>query len=350
MIAAGGNSSVRAPARWPGALGALLVMVAVMCGAEGALAQLKVAGAPMPARTNGGQEVLLPLLSESVRVEIDQQHATSVVQRVYHNASGQRVEGQFSFRTGDETNVAGFAYWNGEEKIVGEVMETWAARKVYSSTVARQRDPGLLEKTGEGSFGFKIFPIQPDERKRVEVTLDRWLPRRDRVVEYRIPLAHPGSEVDIVLRDERIIRRVTSPTHAIEVAGAGTPEARVRVRSKGDGAGELALRWELADTAWKLSAHAHRDAGQLGYAVISLAAPPVVSDPGQDLTIVLDASATMAGESLQEARVAAGRIVQRLRGSDRFNVVVAQGDARSLFASPQWATPGARARARRPAR
>jgi Ca-activated chloride channel family protein len=114
---------------------------------------------------------------------------------------------------------------------------------------------------------------------------------------------------------------------------------------QGRGEGELVLRWELEDAAWKLSAHAHRDAGQLGYAVISLAAPPIAADPGQDLTVVLDASMSMAGEPLQAARIAAGRIVDRLRGVDRFNVVVLQGEARSLFPSPQWATRGARAEA-----
>ena len=150
-----------------------------------------------------------------------------------------------------------------------------------------------------------------------------------------------------MIRDDRTIRRVTSPTHAIEVTGAGTTEARVRVRvrSRGDSGGELGLRWELGDEAWKLSAHAHRDGGQLGYAVVTVAAPPLAADPGQDLTVVLDASASMAGEALQEARVAAGRIVQRLRGVDRFNVVVMQGEARSLF--PLSAVGDARGAGRR---
>jgi Ca-activated chloride channel family protein len=341
MDTADRKTLVRETSRWPLALRSLLVFVAVICFAPGVFAQLKVAGARMVARTDQGQEWDLPLVEESVRVEIDQQHATSVLRRVYQNTSSQRVEGVFSFRGGDEVNVAGFAYWNGEQKIVGEVMETWAARRVYQSTIARRRDPGILEKTGEGSFSFKIFPISPGERKRVELTIDRWIPRRDRVLEYRIPLAHGGAEVDVSIRDDRRIRRVTSPTHELEVTGLGTSEARVRVQ--GRRAGELVLRWELEDSAWRLSAHAHRDGKELGYAVISLAAPPLAADPGQDLTIVLDASSTMAGEPLQAARVAAGRIVDRLHGVDRFNLVVIGAETRSLFASPRWATRAARA-------
>ena len=153
------NSFVRA-------VRALVALVAAMCVSPGALAQLQVAGAPLRARTAAGEEMSLPLVEESVKVEIDQQHATTVVQRVYHNASGQRVEGQFAFRAGDETNVAGFAYWNGEQKIVGEVMETWAARKVYSTTLQRRRDPGLLEKTERGASRSRSSPSRRASGRR----------------------------------------------------------------------------------------------------------------------------------------------------------------------------------------
>lgn len=338
MDAALVNRFVRRMRRWSLILRALGVVAALLaCAGEARGQTLMIARAPT------GEDVQLPLVEESLRIDVDQQHATTVVRRVYDNRSSQRLEGQFTYRSGDGVNVAGFAYWNGDQKIVGEVLETGAARQVYTSTVRRKRDPGLLEKTGEGSFSFKVFPIEPGERKRVELTLDQWLARRDRVVEYRIPVAHPTAEVEIALRDDRKIRKITSTTHAIEATGVGTGLVRVRVRPRGAGdARELALRWELADAGFSLHAHAHRDAGQLGYVVLSLAAPPVAADPGQDVTILLDATATMRGEAFAQARLAAARIVRRLAGVDRFNLVVLEGDARSLYPAPRWATKSTR--------
>jgi Ca-activated chloride channel family protein len=341
MTMAVGDRFVSGARRLPLALALIVALSALVSPRTGAAARPTMPGARMVARSDQGQRFELPLVEESARVEIDDQHATAVIRRVYHNTAPVRVEGDFSFRTGDATNVAGFAYWNGEQKIVGEVMETSAARRVYTSTVARKRDPGLLEKTGEGAFSFRVFPIEPDERKRIELTLDRYLPRSDRVVEYRLPMAHPGAEVDIALRDDRRIRRITSPSHVIEATGVGTSHVRVRAGAGGDPR-ELVLRWELADAPFSLHAHAHKDPGQLGYVELSLAAPPLAADPGQDLTIVLDTSPSMAGEPFEQARIAAWRILQRLHGADRFNVILASDRAESLFSSPRWVTRSAR--------
>ena len=46
-------------------------------------------------------------------------------------------------------------------------------RQVYQRVTTRRRDPGLLEQDGEGSFSFKIFPVEPNENKRVEVKWSR---------------------------------------------------------------------------------------------------------------------------------------------------------------------------------
>ena len=78
---------------------------------------------------------------------------------------------------GREPRPNGFAYWNGEQKIVGEVFERGVARQVYQNVTRRRRDPGLLEETGDGVFSFAVSPIEPGERKRVEVNYGQWLAR-----------------------------------------------------------------------------------------------------------------------------------------------------------------------------
>lgn len=327
----------RARALFALCVGALLLWAGE--GAAWAQAQM-IARAP-----EGGGEVPLPLIEESARVEIDQQHATTTVRYVFENRTGRRVEGHFAFRAGEGANVDGFAYWNGAQKIVGEVMETGVARSIYSGTVQRRRDPGLLEKTGDGSFSLKIFPIEPGERKRIEIKLDQWLPRRDRAIDYRLPLTREAAEIDVVVRDDRRIRRVRSASHDVAVTGSGTAEARVRIgpaRHWLFAQQELALRYELDDRAFQLHAHAHRDRDQQGYVLVTLAAPPLDEPLSQDLTLVIDATAPMFGEPLESARLAAKRIIARLRASDRFNVVVLEDEPRRLYSAPRWATKAAR--------
>ena len=108
---------------------------------------------------------------------------------VFHNRTSAQLEGNFAYKAGEGATVTGFAYYNGEQKIVGEVFEKSVANQVYNRTVSRKADPGLLQTDGEGSFSFKVFPIAPAEDKRVELELQQWLPRRRGMVELTLPEA-----------------------------------------------------------------------------------------------------------------------------------------------------------------
>lgn len=326
-----------------------IIAIAVALVITGLCASEARAQAKMVAIVNGGAQATMPLVEEHARVDIDEQHATTVLTYVFENTTGMRVEGSFSFRAGEGANVDGFSYWNGKEKIVGEVMEKNVARRIYQSTVSRRRDPGLLEKTGEGAFAFRVFPIEPGERKRIEIRLNQWLPRRDRSVVYKLALSRQGAETELTIRDDRTIRRVTSATHALRVQGAGTKEARVLVGASANrdpfapGAGrDLALHYELDDRVWKVHAHAHQNWDKAGYFVMTLAAPPVDDALSQDLTIVLDASTTMIGEPLRDARLITARLIKSLRGSDRLNLIVLGGKPQRLYPTPRWVTKATR--------
>src|SRR5205823_1905214 len=113
---------------------------------------------------------------ERVRIQIDHQYASTVLKQEFENLTEERLEGRYVLRTAG-AGVEGFAYWNGEEKIVGEVFEKQAARNLYENVAGLRRDPGLLEQTGEGSFAFRVFPIEPRERKRIEIRFGQRLAR-----------------------------------------------------------------------------------------------------------------------------------------------------------------------------
>lgn len=313
------------------------------------------AGAQLAARAmrDGAPVAALTLVAERIAVRIDRQVATTTLRQAWRNGPEGRVEGSFTFRAGDGANVAGFAYWNGDQKIVGEVLERGAAKAIYETTVSRRADPGLLEKSGEGTFSFRIFPIEPGETKRVELEVEQWLDRRDRVVEYRLPIAHARAEIDLAIEDPRRIRKVRSPSHHLSVRGEGTGSVRVEVGDFlpiaaprcGLPAQELVLQYELGDGPFEPSAWVHRDAGHAGYFTWALAAPAASLELGQDLTLVVDGS---PGEGGEQARRAADRMIERARASDRLNVVVTGPKAGpvAMLDRPAWATAEVRARAR----
>jgi len=279
-----------------------------------------------------------PLVDEVLHLDIDHQHVAAVLRRSYLNRSPQTMEGEFRLRAGQGANVTGFAYWNGEQKIVGEVFEKQVATEIYRQTVNRRRDPGLLEQIGEGSFSFRVFPIASRETKRIEVEFDQWLRRRGNDLELRLPLESATTEVDVTLKDTRSVHDVTSPTHAITVDDRRDGSLRVRSeRSIRPESRELVLRWQLSTDPWRMEAFVHRDQGHDAYLVVSVAAPP--NDGGgvveKDLTLVIDRSGSMAGEALRQAKDAAVGIIERMSERDRVNVILFDDSVESLFVTPE---------------
>ena len=299
--------------------------------------------ATMQARDEAGP---MPLIQERLTVVIDDQHATTTLKQTYHNRARRVVEGQYALRAGRGMKVEGFAYWNGEQKIVGEVFEKAAAREVYNRVTRVRRDPGLLEETDDGAFTFRVFPIAQDEKKRIEISYSKWLSRQGRSVRYRAPVSSSGADIVVDIRSARPVKSVRSTSHKVTVdklRGGG-----VRVRARGTGkAGTFELAYELAQNNWTVNAYVHKDPKHDGYFAVALAAPTGLAGKvaDKDVTIVLDRSGSMAGQPLAQAKAAAADIIRRLGKKDRVNVIAFDDDVDPLFDEPQIASAKIRSRA-----
>lgn len=288
-------------------------------------ASMFIAGAGETARAH------VPLVEERLNVTIDGQHATSTLTQVYQHDNGSPIEGQYRLRPGLGSKVEGFAYWNGEQKIVGEVFERQVAKQVYQNVTSRRRDPGLLEEDGAGAFSFKVFPINPREKKRIELKWSKWLERRGATVKYRAPITNSDAEIVIALNGS--VKNLRSASHRLRIEKTA---GGVRLRSEGaNGGGPLELEWQVDEPAWQPSAYVHANGKSDGWFALSLAAPDL---PGavaaKDVTIVIDRSGSMMGEPMANARVAAMDMIRRLDARDRVNVISFSDEVDPLFAAP----------------
>ena len=326
------------------------VVVFLGAGAVGdARAQVWVASdarfvSQLVGRSETGGSVNLPLVEEQVDVDIDFQHATTRVRQTYHNASSERIEGLYTLRAGPGVRAQGFAYWNGEQKIIGEVFERDVAREVYQRVTRQRRDPGLLEEAGDGVFSFAVSPIEPNERKRVEITYAQWLPRERNTVEFSAPVTKRDAEISLTVWGGRDLRNISSPTHAIDVQRLASGRYVVRSHRATASAGALVLRYDIVDAPWTVTGFLHRDKGQDGYFALSLAAPETARTAiaPKDVTLVIDRSGSMAGEMIRQARAACVDIMRRLRAADRLNVIAFDHRVEKLYSEPQPLTDAVR--------
>ncbi len=295
----------------------------------------------LEARAPDGAAVKLDLAEERLQITVDAQHARTTLKQTWNNPSSSRVEGSYRLQTGESSTVAGFSYWNGETKIVGEVFEREDAREIYDDVTGMGNDPGLLEQDAEGTFSFKVFPIEPGERKRVEVVHDRWMARAGRWFTYRARLGRPTAQLEVSIASPKTVSTITSPTHEITWSGKN-----VKVGPRIDAGHDFIVQIQHADPTLALSGAVHRNAGQDAYVVISVAAPTNVTSPQiveKDVTLVIDRSGSMSGEPLRNAKAAAADVVARLPATDRVNVVVFDDGVDWLFPRPKEITDEVRA-------
>ncbi|HEY1816993.1 MAG TPA: VWA domain-containing protein [Kofleriaceae bacterium] len=300
--------------------------------------------AVMIATDHGDQ---LPVFAEKLVVDIDGQHAHADLMQTFSNRLSQQIEGHYQLQPGQGSHVDGFAYWNGEQKIVGEVFEKATAERVYTEVTTRRRDPAILEQTGEGLYGFKVFPIAPNERKRVEIAWSKWLERRDHTVEFRAPVSSRNAEIIVTLAGP--IKNLTSATHVLTIEKL---DNGLRVRATGPAKdGEIDLRWDVDEPAWTPDAYVQPPtaANTEGWFVLALAAPqlPATAAMPKDVTIVIDRSGSMAeDEKMTFAKRAAGKLIDVLDPHDRVNVIAFSDEVDPLFAAPHVVDAAARGQAK----
>lgn len=320
------------------ALGALVV------GLWSGVAKAQLIQEPVEAQMIAtGRTDPMPVIEERLQVTIDGQHATTTLLQVYENNTGGQTEGRYRLRAGFDAHVEGFAYWNGEQKIVGEVFEKQTARQVYENVTARRRDPGLLEQDGEGRFTFRVFPIEAKEKKRVEMKWTKWLDRRVKTVRYHAPVTR--ADANIVIAITGAVKNLKSSTHRFHTEN--TTDG-VRLRSEGARTtGELILTWEVDEPDWQPSVYVQPGAKHDGWFAMSLAAPDAGAKniAAKDVTIVIDRSGSMTGEPMVHARRAAADMIRILDARDRVNVVSFSDEVDPLFKTPQLLDEDTRNRA-----
>ncbi len=286
----------------------------------------------------------MPLIEERLTVAIDGQHATTTLTQVYDNQTGATTEGRYRLRAGMGSHVGGFSYWNGEQKIIGEVFEKQVAHQVYDGVTQRRRDPGLLEQDGEGAFAFKVSPITAREKKRIELRWTKWLERNARTVRYRAPVNRTDAEIVITVAGP--VKDITSSTHKLHVEKTGSG---VRVRAEGAKTrSEVIVEWQIDEPEWQPVAYVQRGTSKAdGWFTAALAAPNVDDKKvaAKDVTIVIDRSGSMTGDAIHHARLAAANMIKRLDARDRLNIISFSDEVDPLFAAPQTLDKDTRDRA-----
>ena len=153
----------------------------------------------------------LEVVYHHVTVTIRDQVAVTEVDQEFYNPNNARLEGQYLFPLPRGANIDNFEMDIEGKMVQAELLDAEKARKIYEDIVRKMRDPALLEYVGQGLFKARIFPIEPNSRKRVKLR-------------YTELLRSDGGMVGVVIDGVTLVRlsELSEPSFAAGSHGFGS--------------------------------------------------------------------------------------------------------------------------------
>ena len=275
----------------------------------------------------------LAMVNHRVTVEITDQVAITTLEQTFRNHTDRPLEATYLFPVPRGASVDKFTMWVDGKETGGELLDSKKAHGVYTEIVRRTQDPGLLEYLGNDLMRLRVFPVPAKGDQKVKLSFKSVAHQDAGVVEYIYPLKTDGKatrtledfSVKILLKSQRPLANVYSPTHAITVTKKGDREAAI----------EFARDQAMLDKAFQLFyGFSEKDIGltpllykpitaEDGYFMF-LVAPQVEAEKvkvARDLVLVLDTSSSMSELKMAQAKKALKYCLSQLGPDDRFGLI-----------------------------
>src|SRR5436190_16719556 len=266
---------------------------------------------PFPPRTPPRPYIFAPLEVSYVKANtrINDQVAVTSLDQEFYNPNSARLEGTFVFPIPKGAHINKFTMEIDGKQVEAELLAADKARHIHEEIVRKLKDPALLEYTGRDVFKVRIFPIEPNSKKRIRISYTQLLKSDEGRVSYVLPLntekfsAKPikNVSVKVELETKRPLKSIYSPSHSVEVKRHGPTSATAGYEA-GDVQPDTDFALYFAPEKDEIGVNllTHRGSGDDGYFLL-LASPGVdVKEKQQvipkDLAFVLDTSGSMAGK------------------------------------------------------
>ena len=289
--------------------------------------------------------IFAPLEINHVKINtrINDQVAITSVDEEFYNPNPSRLEGTFVFPVPKGAHINKFTMEIDGKQVEAELLSADKARRIYEDIVRRLKDPALLEYAGRDVFKVRIFPIEPNSKKRITLSYTQLLKLDDGLVSYVLPLntekfsAKPIKNVSVKvdLETKRPLKSIYSPSHSVEVKRHSSTHATAGFEASDvQPDADFALYFAPEKDEIGVNLLTYRTSDEAGYFLL-LASPGVDVKEKQvvlkDVAFVLDTSGSMAGDKLKQAKKALQFCVENLNDGDRFEIIRFSTEVETLF-------------------
>jgi Ca-activated chloride channel family protein len=297
---------------------------------------------PWPPRPEPHVFAPLEVNHQKVQARITDQVAVTSVDEEFYNPNPRRLEGTFIFPIPKGAQLDKFTMEIDGKQAQAELLPAEKARGIYEDIVRRLKDPALMEYEGRDVLKVRIFPIEPNSKKRITLSYTQVLKSDSGLINYVLPLsggkysAKPIKTVSVKVDVEtkRPLKSIYSPSHAVEVRRDGPNKATAGYEAS-DVQPDTDFQIYFAPEKDEIGVNlmTYKPADEDGFFML-LAAPGIDVKQrvvAKDVVFVLDTSGSMAGNKLTQAKKALGFCVENLNEDDRFELIRFSTEVEPLF-------------------
>lgn len=372
-------------------LGMILVFFGLVATAGGA--ERAALPAPSPAAATTGEFLYrteleaafesAPLVETRVRFDVTGVIARATVTQRFRNPLNVWIEGVYVFPLPEQAAVDHMRMRAGDRVIEGQIREKEQARQEFARAAAEGKRTTLVEQQRSNLFTSRVANLGPLEELEVEIEYQQTLELTEGRVGLRFPLAmtprympaigaslvhlaslKSGPDCDDLVQPPFLptsqktnpvsielnlnagfdVASVTSDTHPLEIEPRSGQEFRARLRDESVPADrDFEVSWRALPGVMPQSSIAMEKGPDATYALVTLFPPSggavwSVRIP-REVTFVIDTSGSMAGASMEQAKMALALAIKRLDASDSFNLIEFNSVTSSLFPHPLPASP-----------
>src|SRR5436190_7332627 len=126
----------------------------------------------------------LEIRSVKATAKINDQVAQTQIEQDFYNPNPRQLEGTFLLPLPKGAHLEKFKMEVNGTMIEAELLKADKAKGIYEEIVRKAKDPALLEYVGRELIKVRIFPIEANSTKRIQVSYTQVLKKDAGLIEY----------------------------------------------------------------------------------------------------------------------------------------------------------------------
>lgn len=275
-----------------------------------------------------------PLKISHTRFELNikNQVVSALLKQLFVNQHDKESEATFIQRLPEGAAVSAFSFWSEGKRISSQVKEKKQAEADYETAKRLGSSASLLSQYTRDRFSMKVANLGAHKSRRTELKYEGLLPYKKGIISLSVPLTAPDTlnisveqfSLTIDIRDTKKITSVKSLSIPVAIKRIDDHHWQVSLTQKSLPKRDLELTYEVRSKNIGLSFLSHRPSGQDGYYMLLASPQELVTSNDivkKDVVFVFDASGSMQGEKMKQAKDALKRCLYFMNVGDRFGII-----------------------------